>query len=204
MSHVFFSASGRKGTRTGYKRRGHCRHPRWAAPHRSLVRRSDEALAGVDLFAENLAEVAGLGAEDFLCDGRVAQPCKDGRDPAACLPELTRCVAQEGMKCSRFRCTSAETRVSAIREPADPQACRHRAFAVHLRGVRMSIASALLKISQRLLAMDLPGSKQPAESAGVLPMCMCLRQSIQGHHSYAPPLQFAPPSAWVRSPAARS
>ena len=50
----------------------------------------DEALAGVDLVAENLAEVAGLCAEDFLNDGRVAQPCKDGRDPAACLPELRR------------------------------------------------------------------------------------------------------------------
>jgi hypothetical protein len=50
----------------------------------------DEALARVDLVAKDLAEVAGLGAEDFLNDGRVAQPCKDGRDPAACLPELRR------------------------------------------------------------------------------------------------------------------
>src|SRR6202035_1703230 len=50
----------------------------------------DEALAGVDLVAENLAQVAGLCAEDFLDDRRVAQPCKDGRDPAACLPELRR------------------------------------------------------------------------------------------------------------------
>jgi hypothetical protein len=32
----------------------------------------DEALARVDLVAENLAEVAGLCAEDFLNDGRVA------------------------------------------------------------------------------------------------------------------------------------
>jgi hypothetical protein len=50
----------------------------------------DEALAGVDLVAEDLAEVAGLGAEDFLNDGRVAQPCKDGGDAAACLAELRR------------------------------------------------------------------------------------------------------------------
>jgi hypothetical protein len=50
----------------------------------------DEALAGVDLVAKNLAEVVGFCAEDFLNDGRVAQPCKDGRDPAACLPELRR------------------------------------------------------------------------------------------------------------------
>jgi hypothetical protein len=32
----------------------------------------DEAFARVDLVAENLAEVAGLCAEDFLYDGRVA------------------------------------------------------------------------------------------------------------------------------------
>src|SRR5260370_39213341 len=50
----------------------------------------DEALARVDLIAKDLAEVAGLGAEDFLNDGRVAQPCKDGRDATACLPELRR------------------------------------------------------------------------------------------------------------------
>jgi hypothetical protein len=50
----------------------------------------DEALARVDLIAKDLAEVAGLGAEDFLNDGRVAQPCKDGRDSAACLAELRR------------------------------------------------------------------------------------------------------------------
>jgi hypothetical protein len=32
----------------------------------------DEALAGVDLLAEDLAKVTGLGAEDFLNDRRVA------------------------------------------------------------------------------------------------------------------------------------
>ena len=45
-------------------------------------------LAGADLVAENLAEVTGLGAEDFLNDGRIAEPCKDGADAAACLREL--------------------------------------------------------------------------------------------------------------------
>ena len=50
----------------------------------------DEALAGVDLVAEDLAKVTGLGAEDFLDDGRIAQPRKDGGDAAACLPELRR------------------------------------------------------------------------------------------------------------------
>src|SRR5271165_2865870 len=56
----------------------------------ALADHLDEALAGVDLVAENLAQVAGLCAEDFLNDRRVAQPCKDGRDPAACLPKLRR------------------------------------------------------------------------------------------------------------------
>ena len=51
---------------------------------------NEEALAGVDLVAEDLVEVAGLGAEDFLNYGRVAQPCKDSRDAAACLSELRR------------------------------------------------------------------------------------------------------------------
>jgi hypothetical protein len=37
----------------------------------------DEALAGIDLVANDLAEVAGLCAKDFLNDGRVAQPCKE-------------------------------------------------------------------------------------------------------------------------------
>ena len=43
----------------------------------------DEALAGVDLVAQDLAEVAWLGAGDFLEDGRVPQPCKDGGDATA-------------------------------------------------------------------------------------------------------------------------
>jgi hypothetical protein len=103
----------------------------------------DEALAGVDLVAENLAEVAGLGAENFLYDGSVAQPCQDGGDPAACLPELRRNGGDKdgrlvhgplfarysilfplcgtgGHEMLPFRCTSAENRVFAIREPADP------------------------------------------------------------------------------------
>jgi hypothetical protein len=107
----------------------------------------DEALAGVDLVAENLAEVAGLGAEDFLYDRRVAQPCQDCPDPAACLPELRRNAGDKdgrlvhgcyfpgipilfplcgtgAHKMLPFRCTSAETRVSAIREPADPPKIR--------------------------------------------------------------------------------
>ena len=42
----------------------------------------DEAPAGVDLVAEDLAEVTGLGAEDLLNDGRITQPCKDGGDAA--------------------------------------------------------------------------------------------------------------------------
>ena len=37
--------------------------------------------------AGDLAEVTGLGAEDFLNNGRVAQPCKDGGDAAASLPK---------------------------------------------------------------------------------------------------------------------
>ena len=50
----------------------------------------DEALAGVDLVAQDLAEVALLGAEDFLKGGRVAQPCKDGSDATAYLAKLRR------------------------------------------------------------------------------------------------------------------
>jgi hypothetical protein len=50
----------------------------------------DEALAGVDLAAQEFAEVAGLGAEDFLNNGCVAQPCKDEGDAAACLAKLRR------------------------------------------------------------------------------------------------------------------
>jgi hypothetical protein len=50
----------------------------------------DEALARVDLVPEDLAEVAGFGAEDFLNDWRVAQPGKDGGDAAASLPKLRR------------------------------------------------------------------------------------------------------------------
>jgi hypothetical protein len=46
----------------------------------------DEALAGVDLVAENLA----LGAEDFLDDGRVPQPRQDCGDATSHLPELRR------------------------------------------------------------------------------------------------------------------
>jgi hypothetical protein len=45
----------------------------------------DEPLAGVDLVAEDLAKVTWLGAEYFLNDGRIAKPCKDGADAAACL-----------------------------------------------------------------------------------------------------------------------
>ena len=39
---------------------------------------------------QTAALVAGLGAEDFLNDGRVAQPCKDCGDTTACLAELRR------------------------------------------------------------------------------------------------------------------
>jgi hypothetical protein len=55
----------------------------------------DKALAVVDFVAEDLAEVAVLGSEDFLNDGRVAQPYKDGGDSAACPPELRRDVNYE-------------------------------------------------------------------------------------------------------------
>ena len=96
----------------------------------------DEALAGVDLVAKDLAEVTGLGAEDFLNDRCVAQPCKDRGDAAACLAEFRRdagdkdgrlvhglllpkypCLvlavaAQESMIVLLLRRTSAETRVS--------------------------------------------------------------------------------------------
>jgi hypothetical protein len=50
----------------------------------------DEALAGVDLVAQNLAEVPGLGAKDFLDDGCVTEPRKDCGDATAYLPELRR------------------------------------------------------------------------------------------------------------------
>ena len=50
----------------------------------------DETLTGVDLDAEDRAEVAGLGTEDFLNDGRVAQRCKDIGDAAACPSEFRR------------------------------------------------------------------------------------------------------------------
>jgi hypothetical protein len=56
----------------------------------ALADNLDEPLAGVDLVAQDLAEVTGLGAEDFLNDGRVAQACKDGGDAAASLPKLRR------------------------------------------------------------------------------------------------------------------
>jgi hypothetical protein len=102
----------------------------------ALANDLNQALAGVDLVAEDLAEVAWLGAEDFLNDGRVTQPCKDGSDTAARLAELRRDardedgrlihglllpkysylgladVAQEGMIIILLLCrTSAETRV---------------------------------------------------------------------------------------------
>jgi hypothetical protein len=47
------------------------------------------------LVAEDLAEVAGLGAEDFLNDGRVAQPCEDGGNATAHLAELRRDARDE-------------------------------------------------------------------------------------------------------------
>jgi hypothetical protein len=50
----------------------------------------DEALAGVDLVAQDLAQVAWPGAKGFLKDGRVAQSCKDGGDAAAYLAKLRR------------------------------------------------------------------------------------------------------------------
>jgi hypothetical protein len=53
-------------------------------------RKDKISLAGVDLVAEDLAEVAWLRAEDFLYDGRVTQPCKDCGDATAYLPELRR------------------------------------------------------------------------------------------------------------------
>jgi hypothetical protein len=56
----------------------------------ALADELDETLAGVDLVAQDLAEVAGLGAEDFLNDGRVAQPGKDRGDATAGLPKLRR------------------------------------------------------------------------------------------------------------------
>ena len=56
----------------------------------ALANDLDEALAGIDLVAQDLAEVTGLGAEDFLNDRRVTQPCKDGGDAAACLAEFRR------------------------------------------------------------------------------------------------------------------
>jgi hypothetical protein len=37
----------------------------------------DEARAGVDLVAEDLAKVTGLGSEDFLKNRRVGEPGKD-------------------------------------------------------------------------------------------------------------------------------
>ena len=45
----------------------------------------DEALAGVDLVAEYLAEIAGFGPEDFLNDRRIPQACKDCGDAVASL-----------------------------------------------------------------------------------------------------------------------
>jgi len=44
----------------------------------------DEALAGVDLVAQDLAKVAGLGAKDFLKDGRVT-PAVSGWPRGGCV-----------------------------------------------------------------------------------------------------------------------
>jgi hypothetical protein len=56
----------------------------------ALADELNEALANVDLVAQDLAKVTGLGAEDVLNDGCVAQPCKDGGAAAAGLAELKR------------------------------------------------------------------------------------------------------------------
>ena len=50
----------------------------------------DEALAGVDLVAQDLAKVAWFGAEDFLKDGLVAQARKNAGDATAYLAKLRR------------------------------------------------------------------------------------------------------------------
>src|SRR4029077_16756392 len=55
----------------------------------------DESVAGVDLVAEYLAEIAGFGPEDFLNHRRVAQPRKDLGDTAARLAELRRDARDE-------------------------------------------------------------------------------------------------------------
>jgi hypothetical protein len=47
----------------------------------------DEARAGVDLVAEDLAKVTGLGSEDFLKNRRVGEPGKDVGNFASCLAE---------------------------------------------------------------------------------------------------------------------
>ena len=56
----------------------------------ALADNLDEALAGVDLVAEDLAKVAGLGAEDFLNKGGIAQSYNNVGDAAACLAKLRR------------------------------------------------------------------------------------------------------------------
>jgi hypothetical protein len=50
----------------------------------------DEARATVDLVAEDLAKVTGLGSEDFLKDRRVGELGKDVGNFAPCLAELRR------------------------------------------------------------------------------------------------------------------
>ena len=50
----------------------------------------DEARAGVDLVAEDLAKVTGLGSEDFLNDRRVGEPGEDVGNFDPCLAELRR------------------------------------------------------------------------------------------------------------------
>jgi len=56
----------------------------------ALANDLDEALARIDLVAENLTQVTRLRAEDFLNDRCVAQSCKDGGDTVAYLEELSR------------------------------------------------------------------------------------------------------------------
>jgi hypothetical protein len=90
----------------------------------------DEDLAGVDLIAQDLAEVAWLGAEDFLKDGRVAQPCKDGRDATLYLVKLRR---DAGDKYDDW-----------LMEPLDPMPVTHMKGCDALSGLPESEAGSIL------------------------------------------------------------
>ena len=61
-----------------------------AAGHNPVVIRADRQSVGVDLVAEDLAKVIGLGSEDFLKDRRVCEPGNDVGNFAPCLAELRR------------------------------------------------------------------------------------------------------------------